>query len=63
MPVIRLQQLAEQLSAGEQIEMHCTDVGVLHDIPAWCRIKGHHMLNAAQQADLIVFLIQLGETS
>ena len=44
LPVIRTQDKVKQLQPGDQLEVVCTDPGVLHDIPAWCRINGHKVL-------------------
>lgn len=44
LPVIRLSEAVEQAGAGQQIEITCTDPGVQQDIPAWCRVHGHELL-------------------
>lgn len=41
LPVIRLQEHAVQMQAGDTLEVLCTDRGCLHDVPAWCRMHGH----------------------
>ena len=46
LPVIRTQDRVAQLLPGAVLEVLCTDPGVLHDIPAWCRIHGHQYLGA-----------------
>ena len=48
LPVIRVQEKVEELSAGDQLEVVCTDPGVLQDIPAWCRVHGHEVLSVAE---------------
>ena len=44
LPVIRTQDHAKTLAAGTVIEVWATDIGALHDIPAWCRVHGHRVL-------------------
>ena len=44
LPVIRVQDRVATLSAGDELEAVCTDPGALNDIPAWCRINGHAVL-------------------
>jgi tRNA 2-thiouridine synthesizing protein A len=34
---------------------------VLNDIPAWCRINGHQVLDSCQQDGEITLLIKVGE--
>ena len=45
MPVIRVQDCVATLEKGETVTAICTDPGVLHDIPAWCRINGHTVVS------------------
>jgi TusA-related sulfurtransferase len=52
MPVIRVQQLIEELGSdavGEQIESTCTDPGALYDIPAWAKIHGHKIIDTSEE--------------
>jgi len=44
LPVIRVQDRAGQLGPGDEIEAICTDPGALNDIPAWCRMNGHKVV-------------------
>lgn len=49
MPVIRTQNRLAELQAGDELEVHCTDPGALYDIPAWCRVHGHEVLETREQ--------------
>ncbi|MFP3874099.1 MAG: sulfurtransferase TusA family protein [Thiohalophilus sp.] len=60
MPVIRVQDAIAALAPGEILEVTCTDPGTLNDIPAWCRINGHRVLETAQQDNEIVIRIEAG---
>lgn len=44
MPVIRTQNKIETLQVGDTLTVICTDPGAKNDIPAWCRINGHKVL-------------------
>ncbi len=44
MPVIRTQEAVKKLATGDILEIIGTDSGILQDIPAWCRINGHTVL-------------------
>lgn len=46
MPVIRTQNLVLTLPPGDTVDVSCTDPGALCDIPAWCRINGHEIVEA-----------------
>ena len=61
MPVIRTQNKVNELKPGDTLLVTCTDPGVINDIPAWCRINGHKILNTQQQDDEIIIEVQVGE--
>ena len=48
MPVIRTQNRVVELAPGDTLEVVASDPGALYDIPAWCRINGHEVLQTAQ---------------
>ena len=60
MPVIRTQDAVSKLAAGERLEVVCTDPGALNDVPAWCRINGHTVLESREQGGEIIILIEVG---
>lgn len=60
-PVIRVQDRVATLQPGDRLETFATDPGTLQDIPAWCRINGHKVLETRQQGHELVFVIEVGE--
>ena len=62
MPVIRTQDRVADLQPGELVEVLCTDPGVVHDIPAWCRMRGHEVCNIDEQENEITITIRIGNT-
>jgi tRNA 2-thiouridine synthesizing protein A len=62
MPVIRVQNMVAQLPAGTRLEAFCTDPGALNDIPAWCRINGHRVLETRQVDQEYVVVVEVGES-
>ena len=59
LPVIRTQDRIRKLNIGDVLEVVATDPGVLHDIPAWCRVHGHRLLVSEQRADDFRFHIEV----
>jgi len=59
LPVIRTQDKIRTLNAGDVLEIVATDPGVLHDIPAWCRVHGHRLLTTERRADDFRFRIKV----
>lgn len=62
LPVIRVQERVKTLSAGNVLEVVCTDPGVMSDIPAWCRINGHKVLETQIQDGEYIILLQVGDS-
>ena len=60
MPVIRLQDRAETLQPGDQLEVLSSDPGALNDIPAWCRINGQSVLKKGQEGREVRVVVELG---
>lgn len=59
MPVIRTQDKIQQLNVGDTLRVVCTDPGAIHDIPAWCRVNGHEVLNIDERNGEITISIQV----
>jgi tRNA 2-thiouridine synthesizing protein A len=60
LPVIRTQDAVAALQPGASLRVLCTDPGVLHDIPAWCRVHGHEVCDIDEQDDTITITIRVG---
>jgi len=43
LPVIRLAAAARDAPAGTLITVLATDPAARHDVPAWCRMRGHEL--------------------
>ena len=63
MPVIRTQERIAQLATGDTLAVRCTDPGALHDIPAWCRIHGHRVVETHTAAGEVCITVQVGAPS
>jgi len=61
MPVIRTQDKIKQLQIGDTLEVVCSDPGALNDIPAWCRINGHKVLETREAGDEVIIMLEVTE--
>ncbi len=61
MPVIKTQDRISTLIPGDQLTVTCTDPGVKNDIPAWCRIHGHEVLEILTEGREIRITIRVRE--
>jgi tRNA 2-thiouridine synthesizing protein A len=59
MPVIRTQDMANELKTGDEFIVEATDPGVKNDIPAWCRINGHEVLSVAEKNNLVIIKVRV----
>ena len=60
MPVIRVQGMVSSLSPGDVLEVWCTDPGARSDIPAWCRINGHRLLDISESDGELTLTLEVG---
>ncbi|MGR9044709.1 MAG: sulfurtransferase TusA family protein [Gammaproteobacteria bacterium] len=60
LPVIRTQDKVKQLRPGDLLEVVCTDPGVMQDIPAWCRINGHTVLETETKDGEYMIVLEVG---
>ena len=63
MPVIRVQDKISGLSPGDVLEVRCTDPGARSDIPAWCRINGHRVLDITESDGELVLTLEVGKSA
>ena len=63
LPVIRLQDQVAGLAPGTRVEAICTDPGSLRDIPAWCRINGHEVIESHSEDGEHTILVLVGSAS
>jgi tRNA 2-thiouridine synthesizing protein A len=62
MPVIRTQDRIAELQPGDTLEVQATDPGALHDIPAWCRVHGHKILETRCDGNDIIITVRVERT-
>ena len=51
-PIIRLARAAAELPAGSLLELLSDDPAAAHDVPAWCRLRGHELLRTEVLAEI-----------
>lgn len=44
MPVLKAQEMAKNLHNGDILTVIATDPGAQFDVPCWCRINGHKII-------------------
>jgi tRNA 2-thiouridine synthesizing protein A len=61
LPVIRLAQAARDAPAGTRITVLADDPAARHDIPAWCRMRGHELSELTEVTDpgYLLFVVRV----
>ncbi|MCU7834735.1 MAG: sulfurtransferase TusA family protein [gamma proteobacterium symbiont of Taylorina sp.] len=59
LPVIRTQDAIATMVPGETIIVTSTDPGAKADIPAWCRINGHKVIDIKEEDNEIIISIKV----
>lgn len=60
LPVIRAQNRVKDMQCGDILEVICTDPGALYDIPAWCRMYGHEVLDTQRSNEEVRITLRVG---
>jgi len=59
MPVIKTQNMTKKLQNGDTLTVIATDPGTQHDLPCWCRINGHQLVETKEMEGEIYITLQL----
>ncbi|WP_028388346.1 sulfurtransferase TusA family protein [Legionella fairfieldensis] len=59
MPVIKTQNRVKNLQHGDTLTIIATDPGAQHDLPCWCRINGHKLIELKEIDEEIHITMQL----
>lgn len=62
-PVIRTQDAIADFQAGDEVHVFGTDPGIKQDIPAWCRVNGHRIIEIMEHEDDIEVIIEVGDAA
>ena len=60
-PVIDLARHAAEHPAAGRVLVLATDPAAAHDIPAWCRMRGHRFVEERPSGDHTVYVVELIE--
>ena len=63
LPVIRTQDAIAAMQDGDLLIVTSTDPGAKADIPIWCRINGHQVIDIKETDHEIIITIQVKETA
>ncbi|WP_323098703.1 sulfurtransferase TusA family protein [Intrasporangium sp. YIM S08009] len=59
LPVIRLARLVRDDPTPRVVTVLATDPAAAHDVPAWCRMRGHRFVGARDRADHTAYDVEV----
>ena len=59
LPVIRLARLVRDRPDLASVTVLATDPAAGHDVPAWCRMRGHRFVGARDEGDHTAYLVEV----
>ena len=59
-PVIRLGTAIRELRAGSLVRLLATDPAARSDVAAFCRLRGHELVETVDAADHTAYLVRRG---
>lgn len=57
-PILKTKQTMDELTSGQQVEIHSTDAAFPNDVEAWCRTTGNKFLGKRSEAGKHIVLIE-----
>ena len=59
LPVIRLARAVSEGPGLRVVTVLATDPAAAHDVPAWCRMRGHRFVEARAEADHTAYVVEV----
>lgn len=58
-PVVEAARAARDAEPGTVLVVRATDPATAHDLPAWCRMRGHELVSLERLPDELVARVRL----
>lgn len=59
LPVIRLARAVRDVPGLRLVTVLATDEAAAHDVPAWCRMRGHRFVEARDEGDHTAYVVEV----
>ncbi len=63
LPLLKTKRALAAMQAGERLRVIATDRGAYIDIPVYCEISEHKLVDSTETDDELVFIIEKGTVS
>jgi TusA-related sulfurtransferase len=57
-PIIKTAEAVKEMAVGEVLLVRADDLGVLVDMPAWCKMAKHDLLGMVEDGDVIAAYVR-----
>jgi tRNA 2-thiouridine synthesizing protein A len=62
LPLLKAKKALSTMQVGQRLRVISTDPGAFIDIPVYCEISVHHLIESSETEDKLIFVIEKGET-
>lgn len=60
LPLLKTKKALSTMAVGERLRVIATDRGAFIDIPVYCEISIHQLVDSSETEDKLIFIIQKG---
>ncbi len=61
LPLLKAKKALSTMQAGQRLKVVATDPGAFIDIPVYCEISVHQLIESSELDDKLIFIIEKGE--
>ncbi|MDO7597750.1 MAG: sulfurtransferase TusA family protein [Pseudomonadota bacterium] len=62
LPLLKAKKALSTMQAGERLRLIATDRAAFIDIPVYCEISVHQLIESSETEDKLIFTIEKGES-
>jgi tRNA 2-thiouridine synthesizing protein A len=60
LPLLKAKKALSSMQTGERLRLIATDPGAFIDIPVYCEISVHQLIDSSETEDKLIFIIEKG---
>jgi len=61
LPLLKAKKALSTMQVGERLRLIATDRAAFIDIPVYCEISVHHLIDSSEIEDKLIFIIEKGK--
>lgn len=61
LPLLKAKKALSTMKIGDRLRLIATDPGAFIDIPVYCEISVHQLIDSSETGDKLIFIIEKGQ--